>query len=339
MKWRLLLISLYISVYSLAQETNYTIERIWDAAPHNAFTDLVRYGDKYYCAFREATGHIPEKDNTGNGCIRLLVSENGEKWTSYHLFSKTGYDLRDPKLTVTPDNRLMILTGGSVYDKCVLQNRQPFVIFMDKKGNFTDITPIEIDPQIATSNDWLWRVTWHKKTGYGTVYQMKEKEDWKLFLVKTTDGIRYELITQLNVAGKPNEASIVIQKNKMHLIVRREGADLHGYIGESTYPFTQWEWHDLGIRFGGPELTRMPNGKLLLSTRSYYGKIYRMSLYEINKNNKPELLLDLPSEKDTGYPGILIRGKELWVSYNSGHEDKTAIYLAKFPDWRSIWKK
>jgi hypothetical protein len=30
-----------------AQE--YTLTKIWDAAPHNAFTDLIEYGGKYYC--------------------------------------------------------------------------------------------------------------------------------------------------------------------------------------------------------------------------------------------------------------------------------------------------
>ena len=28
-------------------------ERIWDFAPHNAFTDLVRFGGVWYCTFRE----------------------------------------------------------------------------------------------------------------------------------------------------------------------------------------------------------------------------------------------------------------------------------------------
>ena len=29
------------------------IRKIWDAAPHNAFTDLERFKGEWYCAFRE----------------------------------------------------------------------------------------------------------------------------------------------------------------------------------------------------------------------------------------------------------------------------------------------
>lgn len=338
MKWKIVLVYWCISVCAFAQETNYQLNRIGDEAPHSAFTDLVRYKDKFYCAFREGTGHIPEKDNSGNGNIRILVSEDGGSWTSAHLIVKEGCDLRDPKLSVTPDNRLMILIGGSFYDRSVLKSRLPHVVFMDKKGVFSEIKPVSIDPVIASSLDWLWRITWHKKTGYATVYRVSEskQEDWKLYLVKTNDGINYQLVTQLQVEGKPNESSIEIHKNQMTLVVRREGGDFAGYIGKSTFPFTDWKWKSLGIRLGGPNLIRLPDDKLILGTRSYYGKNYRTSLYEIEDTNKPNLLVEFPSNKDTGYPGLVRSGKNLWVSYNSGHEEKTAVYLAKFPNWKRI---
>ena len=35
--------------------------KIWDQAPHCAFTDLILSG-KFYCTFREATGHVPGVD-------------------------------------------------------------------------------------------------------------------------------------------------------------------------------------------------------------------------------------------------------------------------------------
>ena len=37
-----------------------TVQKIWDQAPHNAFTDLVRFQDQWYCTFREGAGsHLP----------------------------------------------------------------------------------------------------------------------------------------------------------------------------------------------------------------------------------------------------------------------------------------
>ena len=41
-------------------------------------------------------------------------------------------------------------------------------------------------------------------------------------------------------------------------------------------------------------------------------------------------VLELPSGGDTSYPGMVIHGGLLWMSYYSSHEDgKTSIYLAK----------
>ena len=76
-----------------------SVERIWDQAPHNAFTDLIRYSDKFYCAFREGTGHVE-----GLGKIRVLICEDGVSWQSTGLLEIAGMDLRDAHLAATPDD-------------------------------------------------------------------------------------------------------------------------------------------------------------------------------------------------------------------------------------------
>src|SRR5947209_7583709 len=79
------------------------VRRIWDRAPHNAFTDLIRFRDRWFCAFREGGGHV-----SPDGAIRVITSRDGRDWTSVaHLVSAQA-DLRDPKLTVTPDGRFML---------------------------------------------------------------------------------------------------------------------------------------------------------------------------------------------------------------------------------------
>jgi hypothetical protein len=82
--------------------------RIWDEAPHNAFTSLTRFESFFYCTFREGKNHVP-KDTSENGKIRIIKSKDGKKWTSAALLKSTEYDLRDPKLSLTPDGKLMIL--------------------------------------------------------------------------------------------------------------------------------------------------------------------------------------------------------------------------------------
>src|SRR3954453_13109704 len=87
-----------------------SVEKIWDAGKHNAFTDLARWRGKWYCTFRESEAHVG-----GDGGLRVLESADGRAWKSIALVTEEGIDLRDPKLSVTPDDRLMIVAGGSVY--------------------------------------------------------------------------------------------------------------------------------------------------------------------------------------------------------------------------------
>jgi hypothetical protein len=45
--------------------------KIWDGAPHNAFTDLIRHRDEWFCVFREGSRTSPD------GALQVLVSEGG----------------------------------------------------------------------------------------------------------------------------------------------------------------------------------------------------------------------------------------------------------------------
>jgi hypothetical protein len=85
------------------------VVKIWDTAPHSAFTDLIRFKGKWLCTFREADNHAGGQD----GKIRVIVSEDGDKWKSSALLAEDGVDLRDPKISITPDGKLMLLTTAS----------------------------------------------------------------------------------------------------------------------------------------------------------------------------------------------------------------------------------
>jgi hypothetical protein len=86
------------------------VRRIWDQAPHNAFTDLLRHRSRWWCVFREAAGHV-----TMDGAVRVVSSSDGAAWTSAALLKSATEDLRDPKLSVTPDGRLMLLAAGATH--------------------------------------------------------------------------------------------------------------------------------------------------------------------------------------------------------------------------------
>ena len=313
-------------------EKTYTSVKIWDGAKHCAFTDILQFRGKFYCTFRESSvGHIPGRTTgDGDGRVRILCSEDGQVWESVALLERPTFDLRDSKLSVTPDGRLMVVMGGSVYVEQKLQRRVTQVSFSDAEGrNFTPPQDVIIDPEVRGNDDWLWRVTWHEGTGYGVIYQLAEG-DWRLWLLKTADGIHFEKAARLNVSGRPNETTIRFAPDgKMNVLIRRELAgDNAAYFGTSAAPYTDWNFTSTGTSLGGPNFLYLPDGRIFAGGRV----AGRTGLGFLDPNTSEfRLFTVLPSAGDNSYPGFTVRNGILYVSYYSSHEGGTAIFLAKIP--------
>src|SRR4051812_35589486 len=137
------------------------VRKISDRAPHSAFTDLVRFKGAWFCSFREGKAHV-----SPDGALRVLTSADGEKWESAaRLTREGGADLRDPKLSVTPDGRLM-LTAVAAFPA----SRAP------KQGEKADPSAVRHGSvvwfsadgkeggggkEVGEPNVWLWRPAWH----------------------------------------------------------------------------------------------------------------------------------------------------------------------------------
>ena len=89
------------------------VAKISTSTAHCAFTGLTRYNDTFFCTWREGAGHV-----SGDGRLRVVRSADGTNWTSVALIARAGVDLRDSKIEVTPDNRLMS-TGRGKISVCV----------------------------------------------------------------------------------------------------------------------------------------------------------------------------------------------------------------------------
>ncbi|MGE3818972.1 MAG: hypothetical protein AB7I30_06015, partial [Isosphaeraceae bacterium] len=300
-----------------------SVEKIWDAGAHNAFTDLVRWKDAWYCAFREADGHVG-----GDGTIRVLTSKDGKSWSSAALIAERGIDLRDPKFSVTPDGRLMIVAGGSVYQGKTLLGRQPRVTFSNDGRAWTE------PRRVLSEGEWLWRVTWHGDTAYGVSYHATPRgepgsEEWTLKLFQSKDGVTYELVTNLDVTGNPNETTLrFLPDQTMVALVRREAGDKVGWIGASRPPYKEWSWAKTSQRLGGPNFLRLPDGTLWAAGR-LHAEGAKTALARMDLDGTHHPVLTLPSGGDTSYPGLVWHDGVLWMSYYSSHEGKTSIYLAR----------
>src|SRR5258706_8092083 len=165
------------------------VKNIWDQAPHCAFTDLLRLNDTCYCVFRESTAHIPGLD----GKIRVLRTTDGTKWESLALIAEKGIDLRDPKISVTPDGRLMLLMGGSVYGGGEPTPGRKRISAYSRVSFSSNATEWSTPQPVSGIGDdqWLWQMAWHKGTGYAAVYSTTKVEGKRIFTVwKTTDGVK-----------------------------------------------------------------------------------------------------------------------------------------------------
>ncbi len=308
-----------------------SVRKIWDQAPHSAFTDLVRFQDRWHCVFREGESHV-----TSDGTIRIISSADGETWSSIaHFPREPGQDLRDPKLEITPDGRLMMLA----LDRRDLA--EDVLEFYSLVWFSTDGKEWSPPQRVAEPDFLLWRVTWHEGTAYGGGYadhraagHRPQPGRVRPAIQESRDGVRFEtLFLSYSLAGPPNETAIVFRDDGTAVcLLRRDGKENTAQIGTSQPPYTQWNWKDLNVIIGGPDLLVLPDGRMVASGRQHLpdGERRDPVLWWVDPEAATATeILELPSGGDTSYAGMVLYKGLLWISYYSSHEDKTSIYLAK----------
>ncbi len=292
--------------------------RIWDAAPHNAFTNLRHHDGQWYCVFREGQGHV-----SPDGALRVLGSADGEKWESLAKVTSDTADLRDAQITVMPDGRLMLSGAGALHNPVPVKHQS--VAYYSEDGR-TWSPPTEIgDPNV-----WLWRITWHKGTAYGIGYSTSG-DDRFIRLYKSTDGAHFEtLVERLRDTEYSNESALVfLEDDTCYCLLRRDQNGVSGLLGRAEPPYTEWTWKDLGVRIGGPNMIRLPDGRFVAAVRLYDGEVRTGLCWVDTEAGTLTEFLSLPSGGDTSYPGLVWHEDLLWISYYASHEGKTSIYLAK----------
>lgn len=307
---------------------SYSVDRIWEKR-YSAFPSIVRFRDAYYVSFREAESHIFDRNGIAAGQTRILRSEDGQRWESVALLSKEGYDLRDPKLSVTADGRLMVIQGGSVYVDRKLTDRIPQVSFSADGRHFSDPEPVVVKDDPAPGMHWFWRMTWVGDTGYTVSYGEVGGED--LVLYKTTDGLQFEAVTEIGLGGFPNESTLrLLPDGRLGMLIRREREDKMAWWGVSQPPFTEWDLKPLNFQIGGPDFIVLEDGTLVAGGRAYVFGEHKTYLWKGNADGRFSAAMILPSGGDNSYPGFLQVGDELWVVYYSSHELENEVELSSF---------
>ena len=309
------------------EDVTIRVRRIWQG-DYCAFTSLIYHNGFFYCSFREADTHHANSEVPGTlGRSRILRSKNGKSWQSVALLRKDGIDLRDPKLSVMPDGRLLAIQGGSVYEGKKLVAMYPQVSFSSDGVHFSDPQPVVLDSAVSGGYEWIWRVTWYKGVGYGVIYGSG------VSLVSTTDGIHYRLVTRFDLPRNPGETSLAFLSNgTMLFIARCEGDNKHGLWGRSLPPYTDWQWTDMNIPLGGPDILVLNDSTTILGSRSLYASEKTMMFRGDTSGQFEECCLLPSGGDDNSYSGMVVRGKYLYVTYYSRHATpKASIYWARLP--------
>ena len=295
------------------------VRKIWDKAPHNAFTDLIRFKGRWYCAFREGKGHVCD-----TGKLRVIASPDGQEWKSVALMAWDGGDVRDAKLSVTADGRLM-LSGAVRFIKPVKGHVHQSLVWLSADGEKWGEAH-----RIGDPNLWMWSATWHKGTGYSIGYSTAGKKLIRLY--HTREGKTWNTLADDIFPGGTyaNETSLVFTRDDAcHCLLRRDSHTATAQLGVAQPPYTQWKWKDLGVRIGGPKMIQLPDGRFLATVRLYDKKVRTGLCWLDAEKGRLHEILTLPSGGDTSYAGMVLHEGLLWISYYSSHEGKTSIYLAK----------
>jgi hypothetical protein len=268
-----------------------------------------------------------------NGKVRIISSADGERWEPHTLIGVDGLDLRDPKITMMPDGRMMLLLDGATFAGPEVPKKQRKAIGGQSYVAFSKDAGREWSPlqPILPKNEWLWRVTWHNGRAYGATYTYFPKKDGSaLRLYSTNDGLHYDSIATLDPCGEANEATIrFLPDDTMLMLARREAGNLHALLGTSKPPYKVWTWTDTGHELGGPDFIVLPDGRMFAGGRRDVGrdpKDNRTIFAKLSADHGLEPLLDFPGGKDCGYPAFDWHDGLLWMTFYSAKDD---IYLAK----------
>ena len=305
------------------------VRKVWDNAPHNAFTDLVRFDDQFYLTFREASVHIVPPVGSAGGNIRVLRSADGETWSSAALLDGgANRDYRDSYLSVTPEGRLLLNSAVAPHESVL--ERQSLAWLSDDGSTWSSPT------EVGDANYWMWQTQWHEGHAYSIGYgpTTEGESNWETRLYRSSDGVSYETIVgTLNSGGGPNETGLLFRDDGSAVaLVRRDNSPNMALVGTAAGDYTNWTFKDTGVAIGGPEIIQIPDGRIVAATRLYDsgGNTGHTALSWLDPEaGTLKRFLNLPSGGDNSYPGMVWHNDQLWVSYYSSHEGKASIYLAE----------
>jgi len=294
------------------------MEKVWSSAPHNGFTDLVRYKDRWFCAVREGSAH-----RSADGTIRILTSADGEVWKPAARISSSAGDLRYPKLSASSDGRLILVAIEE--RQGIVWERHQSAVWASPDGRNWGAPLAVCEPNMQ-----LGRLAWHNRMAFAAAYSNVRDEFLRIYAAPTID--KFAALTPKLLEGQaPGEASIVFLPGESALcLAQRDAKGATAALGRAKPPYRGWMWADLNVRLETPNMVVLPDERIIVAGRVSTGGAPRIALFWLDRdNNHLREFLTISSSGDAGYPGLAWHDGLLWVSYHSSNDGTAGIYVAK----------
>ena len=313
------------------------IRRVFHNGQHNAFTDLVRYQDRYYLAFRSCPdGHMVHPTSS----IIIMVSDDLKVWQQVHRFRVKHRDTRDPHFLVF-NGKLFVYTGTWYSGATTLPREQydlnkhlGYAAWTDDGKSWN--SPVMLD---GTYGHYVWKANTfggkaflcgRRKTdfaegpkGEGTAVES--------LMLESDDG----LIWRKRALFQPvrgDETAFLFEADGSVLAIGRRGSQAAQLL-KSRPPYTDWYRKDLDRYIGGPLLVRWGD-RYVVGGRRTTDSGPRTSMCWLAGEDLHEFA-SLPSDGDNSYPGFIqLNATHAVISWYSSHEKDengqniTAIYMA-----------
>ena len=310
-----------------------SVERVHADGYHNAFTDLIYWGEHYYLCFRTAQSH--GLDPPGD-----VVVYRSADLTNWELCARlnTGADDRDPKL-IDAGDRLGVSFGSW---------------FPRWRGNSAPNEPHDLITHISVTRDglswsqprqvygvnyWLWRILPAEGGFYCPAYHFGIRGDRDmrtLHLLRSEDLFDWRLTGLMRSGGGAGE-SVLCQPEEgvLECVTRTLEPRHHSWLGRSRTPYTEWAWQDLGAMIHAPVVLEV-EGRRIVAGRSQEEDLppgsfapvrervpqagHHTSVWELTDGGA-EHLVTVPSAGDNSYCGLARDpAGDVAMSYYSQHE-------------------
>jgi len=294
---------------------------------HNSNTDMIAWGNAWYLSYVSSPYHFGNDDSV----MHVTRSfDQGKTWDETVTFNPPDEDIRDPKFAIIGDRLFLYALKNTSFVA------EPYISVYSYSNDGETWTDFENVPDL---DGWLfWRPkTQDGETLYNAAYWWEHN---KSVLLKSTDGINWEIVSQIYEGGRNDETEIEFLPDGRMLATARleyayfaDGAfgDKRGatLITVSEPPYETWTelTQSLVARLDGPYLF------------TYHNRVYAFGRYQPDLGHSGPLtdqgsilsrkrtalylvcedglayLTDLPSDGDTAYIGLVMDGDTVYATY------------------------